>query len=81
MKVDATQVLDAALHLPRPARAFLAEKLLAEKLLESLDAEPGFPLSEEWPNEISRRCEQIDRGEVELIPGDKIFEQAFRALG
>jgi len=76
MKANATQVLDAALHLPHPARAFLAEKLL-----ESLDAEPGFPLSEEWPNEISRRCEQIDRGEVELIPGDKIFEQAFRALG
>jgi putative addiction module component (TIGR02574 family) len=76
MTTEAAQVLSAALHLPHPARAFLAERLL-----ESLDAEPDFPLSAEWVAEIKRRCEQIDRGEVGLIPGDRAFLQAFEALG
>jgi putative addiction module component (TIGR02574 family) len=76
MTTEAAHVLSAALHLPHPARAFLAERLLG-----SLDAEPGLPLSAEWVEEIKRRCEQIDRGDVELIPGEKAFRQAFEALG
>lgn len=75
METNATQVLDAALHLPHPARAFLAERLL-----ESLDSEPDFPLSEKWREEIVRRCDDIDSGKVELVSGEQVFEQAFEAL-
>lgn len=75
METKATQVLDEALHLPHPARAFLAERLL-----ESLDAEPDFSLSEEWREEIARRCEQIDSGEVQLVSGEQVFEEAFEAV-
>ncbi len=76
MTSQAAQVLDAALHLPHPVRAFLAERLL-----ESLDAEPAFEVSTEWRREIGRRCKQIDQGEVELIPGEEVFTRAFEALG
>ena len=75
MKANTEQVLDAALHLPQTDRAFLVERLL-----ESLDAESGFPLSEKWRKEISRRCAEIDSGEVELVSGEQVFKQAFKAL-
>jgi heat shock protein HspQ len=75
MKTTATQLLDAALHLPQPARAFLAERLL-----ESLDVEPGFALSDKWIEEIANRCDQIDCGEVELLSEEQAFKQAFEAL-
>ena len=59
-------ILGQVLALPRNSRAYLAEVLL-----ESLDCEQDFPLSEEWRAEIEKRCRQIDRGEAELIPGDE----------
>jgi len=71
----ATQVLDNALHLPHQARAFLAERLL-----ESLDAEPDFALSKEWQDEIARRCDEIDSGTVNLVSADQVFDHAFEAL-
>lgn len=70
------QVLDEALHLPIPARAFLAEKLL-----ESLDAEPDFEISEEWHHEIIRRCEEIDSGAIQPIPAETVFMRAFESIG
>ena len=76
MTTDAAQVLEKALDLTHEGRAFLAEKLL-----ESLDADSDFPIPEEWKQEILRRCQQIDRGEVELIPADKVFDEASKALG
>jgi putative addiction module component (TIGR02574 family) len=75
MASSAIQILEGALRLPQEARAFLAERLL-----ESLDAEPGPPISEDWLREIARRCEQIDRGEVALVPGDEVFRRAFEAV-
>ena len=75
MKTDATHVLDEAMHLPHQARAYLAEKLL-----ESLDQEPAPSLSEDWCEEIKRRCQEIDNGEVGLIPAEKVFEQGYKEL-
>jgi len=64
-------VMKQALELPSQVRAFIAEKLL-----ESLDFEEPFEVSSEWKNEIKRRCRQIDEGKAQLIPGDKVFEEA-----
>jgi putative addiction module component (TIGR02574 family) len=64
-----------ALQLPREARA-----LIAEKLLESLDVDEPFEVSEEWSQEIARRCREIDEGEVELIPGDQVLKEAAEGL-
>ncbi len=45
-----------------------------EVLLESLDYEEDVPVSEEWLNEIRRRCREIDNGEVNLIPGETVLK-------
>ena len=68
MNAATAKIVDEALHLPREARA-----LLAEKLLESLDREEAFLVSAEWMDEIHRRCREIDEGKVNLIPADEVL--------
>jgi hypothetical protein len=65
------EIIDEALSLPSNSRAYVVEVLL-----ESLDFEEDFSVSEEWRTAIEKRCLEIDTGEVELLPG----EQAMKAL-
>jgi hypothetical protein len=66
MKSRIAQVAERALKVPSNVTASLAEILL-----ESLDHEEDFPVSEEWMAEIRRRCREIDKGESRLIPAEK----------
>jgi putative addiction module component (TIGR02574 family) len=59
-------IIDEALNLPSESRAYIAEILL-----ESLDFEEEFAVSDAWRAEIDKRCRAIDAGDVELIPGDE----------
>lgn len=68
-------IIKEALRLPREARA-----LIAEKLLESLDGAEPFEVSQEWREEIERRCREIDAGAVDLIPGDEVLKEATERL-
>lgn len=70
MKANAKKVLEEAMQLEPGTRA-----MIAETLLESLDFEEDFEVSEAWRDEIQRRCEQIDRGEVELIDSDTVMAE------
>jgi putative addiction module component (TIGR02574 family) len=70
MKADAKKILEEAMHLKPSTRA-----LIAETLLESLDFEEDFEISPAWQDEIQRRCEQIDHGEVELIDSDTVMAE------
>jgi putative addiction module component (TIGR02574 family) len=54
---------------------------LALALIESLDGEPEVGVDEAWRIEIARRIAQIERGEVQLIPGDDVFARLRRKLG
>ena len=56
---------------------------LALSLIESLDgpADPDPDVEEAWRLEIERRVGQIERGEVQLIPGDEVFARLRRRLG
>ena len=54
---------------------------LALALIESLDGEVDTGVDEAWQVEIERRIAEIDRGEVELIPGDEVFARLRRKLG
>ncbi len=65
MKPELENIADQALDLSSLDRAYLAEILL-----ESLDFGEDFPLSDEWYNEVRRRCRDIDSGKVELIDGE-----------
>ena len=54
---------------------------LALALIESLDG-PADPDAEEaWAEEIEHRVAQIERGEVQLVPGDQVFANLRRRLG
>ena len=75
MSPKAESIMKEALELPREARA-----LIAERLLESIDFEEPFELSDEWKTEIARRCREIDDGTAELIPADKVFKEAKKRL-
>jgi putative addiction module component (TIGR02574 family) len=75
MSPKTESILKEAMELPREARA-----LLAERLLESLDFEEPFEISEEWKQEIVRRCREIEEGTVELIPAEAVLEEAAKRL-
>jgi len=53
---------------------------LARALIESLDGPPDADVEEAWRIEIERRVGQIERGEVQPIPGDEVLERLRRRL-
>lgn len=65
MKSEVEEIAERALKLPSTARASLAEILL-----ESLDHEEDFLISDEWMHEIRKRCHEIDEGKVQLISAE-----------
>lgn len=70
MSPQTENILKEALQLPREARA-----LIAEKLLESLDLDDPFELTDGWPEEIARRCRELDQGAVDLVPADQVLKE------
>ena len=76
MSTTVDQLVSEALRLPPQARAFVAEKLI-----ESLDAERGEELSPAWKEEVRRRCREIDERLVELSSAEDVFARAYAAIG
>lgn len=66
----AQEILEAANALPEDGRL-----LLAHSLFDSIH-EMEEDVEQAWVEEIRRRCGEIDRGEVELIPAEEVFEEA-----
>ena len=76
MKPDPQKIIDDAMQLEPQGRA-----LVAEALLESLDLDADVEVSEAWRKEVRRRCDAIDQGTVELIPGDQVLAEFRRKYG
>lgn len=70
MKADAKKILEEAMQLDPATRAFIAEVLL-----EGLDVEQDFEVSQAWRAEIQRRCEEIDRRNAELVDSDTVMAE------
>ena len=49
---------------------------LAERLFESLEAEPDPEVEAAWEKEIERRIRDIETGKVKLTPADTAFREA-----
>jgi putative addiction module component (TIGR02574 family) len=75
MGLPAEKIIAEALELPRSVRA-----LVAERLIESLDFEEPLEISEEWREEIRRRCKEIDEGTAELLDADEVFARLYASL-
>jgi putative addiction module component (TIGR02574 family) len=68
MAVVAKKVLDEVLQLPADARVNLVEHLLT-----SLNLPTQPEIDQLWAEEAEKRIAQIDRGEIKLVPGRKVF--------
>ncbi len=75
MKTELDKIMSEVMDLPAPLRAFLAAKLL-----ESLDVNGARELSEEWKQEVRRRCREIDEGTVRLVDAEEAFAKAYARL-
>lgn len=64
------EVISAALALPPGSRA-----MLAEHLLESLDAEDQQRIDAVWAEEAERRGKEIEDGIVMPIPGEEVMNR------
>lgn len=68
MPVVAKKVFDEALSLPAEARVSLVEKLLT-----SLNLPTRPEIDRLWAEGAEQRIAQIDKGEVKLASGKKVF--------
>jgi len=64
------EILSAALSLSPGARA-----MLADHLLESLDAENQKRIEELWADEAERRMQEIRDGKVQPIDGETVLAE------
>lgn len=68
------QLLEEALSLPIEERA-----LFADSLLRSLNI-PDTTIDAKWMVEAKRRLQELRSGEVEAIPGHKVFSEIYARL-
>jgi putative addiction module component (TIGR02574 family) len=68
MDAHAENLLQSALSLPANDRAEIAASLI-----ESLDEETEADVEAAWVDEVKRRLESIDKGEVQLIPAEEVM--------
>jgi putative addiction module component (TIGR02574 family) len=76
MSTVLTELKEKASQLSEVERAELALSLI-----ESLDGPADPNVEEAWRIEVDRRIGEIERGEVQLIPGDEVFARLRRRLG
>jgi putative addiction module component (TIGR02574 family) len=63
-------ITEQVLKLEPALRAYIAEILL-----ESLDYEEDFIVSEAWQQEIQKRCKEIDANPSILIEGERFMTE------
>lgn len=68
--MTSTALEQSVLQLPKPDRAHLVSLLL-----DSLDETSSTDVQQLWLNEAQRRADDIDRGRVELVSGEKVQQQ------
>jgi putative addiction module component (TIGR02574 family) len=73
MSGTANKVVEEALSLPSDERANLVEKLIS-----SLNLPVQEEIDQLWADEAERRVSQIEKGEIELIPGNEVFAKIRR---
>lgn len=67
------KVIDDALALPAEARIGLVDRIL-----KSLNLPTQPDIDRVWAEESERRVAEIDQGQVDLIPGEEVFDKIRR---
>lgn len=68
MSVTESEAYEAGMSLPPSVR-----KVVAIRLLESLEVSDQQSVDEGWTAEISSRIDDIQSGKVNTIPGEQVF--------
>jgi putative addiction module component (TIGR02574 family) len=68
MPIVAKKIIDDVLLLPTDARVSLVEQLLT-----SLNLPTQPEVDRLWAKEAERRIAQIEKGQVKLVSGEKVF--------
>ena len=64
------KLLQDVLALPIESRTELVEKLL-----ESLNPKSTSEIDTQWEQEIDRRIEEVEKGNVTLVPEEEVFKE------
>ena len=75
MSVQAEELSEQLLTLPRDDRAQMARRLIA-----SLETETSEKVEAAWREEIARRTRELDEDLVETIPGDQVLAEIRQRL-
>lgn len=70
MSTSVDKILAQALQMPPKERAAVAERLIA-----SLDSEVDWDVEVAWQQEVQRRIEEINQGEVVCIPWEQVLHR------
>ena len=73
MPTAVDKVVEEALELPAEARIGLVDRILA-----SLNLPIRSDIDRLWAEEAERRVAEIERGEVDLVPGEDVFDRIRR---
>jgi len=76
MGSEAKRILQHAMSLPDEDR-----QRLAEALLDSLPIETAKAIESAWNEEVVRRAEALERGEVETVDGMRALDELRAKLG
>ncbi|HKP37267.1 MAG TPA: addiction module protein [Pyrinomonadaceae bacterium] len=76
MPLTLDQITEEAIKLPPASRA-----LLADKLMQSLEAEEPDEIQRLWSAEAIRRRDEIRSGRVQPISGAQVIEEVRRLVG
>jgi putative addiction module component (TIGR02574 family) len=76
MSLTLDQVAEEAMQLPAASRA-----LLAEWMVESLDAGERDEVERAWAAEAVRRRDEVRSGRVQPIAGDQVLAEVRNAIG
>jgi len=70
MSAVVENILPQALQMPPKEQAAVAERLIA-----SLDTEMDWDVEVAWQQEVQRRIEEIDKGEVVCLPWEQVLQR------
>ncbi len=76
MPLTLDQLAAAAMQLPASSRA-----LLAEMMVESLDAGERDEIERAWADEALRRRDEVRSGRVQPVPGEQVIAEVRSAVG
>jgi putative addiction module component (TIGR02574 family) len=70
MSAAVESILAQAMQMPAQDRAAIAERLIS-----SLDTETDWDVEIAWQQEVQRRVDEVERGEVVCLPWEQVLQR------